>query len=252
MTTPTALIIPAAGKGSRLGLPYPKELYSIEQGKLLIDYSLEQAANAGVYSAVIVTSEEKLRTMAQALGTVRCGVQLTYVTRTKDDSDSLPGSVIRGCRRAQTLGFERFVVALPDVYYEEPNAVKNLLDCPSPSFGLFSAPAHLYDAVYQNEETGRLDHLRVKKPQDDSLGIFLGTWGLLLLDKATIARLRRLLLSTPAVETGDQHLLGELIDKDMKENAWEALNIVGGYYDLGTWESVHKFVIDRAIVPNKE
>ena len=35
------VILPCAGKGSRLSLPYPKELFSIEKNKVLIDYSFE-------------------------------------------------------------------------------------------------------------------------------------------------------------------------------------------------------------------
>lgn len=33
--------MPAAGKGSRLGLPYPKEIMHLEEGKALIDYSFD-------------------------------------------------------------------------------------------------------------------------------------------------------------------------------------------------------------------
>ena len=39
------IILPAAGKGARLNLPYPKEIYQIERGKALIDFSFDLFSN---------------------------------------------------------------------------------------------------------------------------------------------------------------------------------------------------------------
>ena len=41
------VILPCAGEGTRLSLPYPKEIHSIEKNKSLIDYSFDLFANYG-------------------------------------------------------------------------------------------------------------------------------------------------------------------------------------------------------------
>lgn len=41
MSNKLTVIMPAAGKGSRLGLPYPKEIMHLEENKALIDYSFD-------------------------------------------------------------------------------------------------------------------------------------------------------------------------------------------------------------------
>ena len=37
------VILPCAGEGTRLSLPYPKEVHSIEKNKSLIDYSFDRS-----------------------------------------------------------------------------------------------------------------------------------------------------------------------------------------------------------------
>ena len=41
------VILPCAGEGTRLSLPYPKEIHSIEKNKSLIDYSFDLFSNYG-------------------------------------------------------------------------------------------------------------------------------------------------------------------------------------------------------------
>ena len=41
------VILPCAGEGTRLSLPYPKEIHSIEKSKSLIDYSFDLFSNYG-------------------------------------------------------------------------------------------------------------------------------------------------------------------------------------------------------------
>ena len=53
--------MPAAGKGSRLGLPYPKEIMQLEKGRALIDYSFDFFKNRSREEVefVIVINEDK-------------------------------------------------------------------------------------------------------------------------------------------------------------------------------------------------
>jgi glucose-1-phosphate thymidylyltransferase len=82
-------VIPAAGLGSRLGVPYPKELlpivYAEQDGRLLprpvLQASLDQMRTAGVAQCVIVIAEWKLE-LVRILGDgSSSGVALAYVVR---------------------------------------------------------------------------------------------------------------------------------------------------------------------------
>src|SRR6185295_15991783 len=55
------VILPAAGKGTRLNLPYSKELLCLEQGKALIDYSFDhfQDCEREDVRFVIIINEDK-------------------------------------------------------------------------------------------------------------------------------------------------------------------------------------------------
>lgn len=59
--SPLTVIMPAAGKGSRLGLPYPKEIMNVHENQALIDYSFDFFKDYGRRDVefVIVISEEK-------------------------------------------------------------------------------------------------------------------------------------------------------------------------------------------------
>jgi NDP-sugar pyrophosphorylase family protein len=55
------VIMPAAGKGSRLSLPYPKEIYNIDRDKALIDFSFDHFKNYGreAVQFVVIINEHK-------------------------------------------------------------------------------------------------------------------------------------------------------------------------------------------------
>jgi 2-C-methyl-D-erythritol 4-phosphate cytidylyltransferase len=55
------VILPAAGKGQRLNLPYPKEILRINETKALIDNSFElfDGKNRNDVEFVIIINEEK-------------------------------------------------------------------------------------------------------------------------------------------------------------------------------------------------
>ncbi len=61
MMNKNCIILPCAGKGTRLGLSYPKELHYIAEDEALIDQTLKWITESGVECAIlIVISIEKL------------------------------------------------------------------------------------------------------------------------------------------------------------------------------------------------
>ncbi len=90
-------LIPAAGKGLRLGLPYPKELYPVIRNnhyKPISQYVFENLTNARIGHIVFVINETKHQLIGFFGNGERFGCDVSYVVQeqreTKDKSTS-PG-----------------------------------------------------------------------------------------------------------------------------------------------------------------
>jgi len=77
-------LIPAAGMGSRLGLPFPKELYPIVNGKKykpVSQYIFDQILQAGVDHIVFVVNEQKHQLMQYFGNGHRFNCNISYVVQ---------------------------------------------------------------------------------------------------------------------------------------------------------------------------
>ncbi len=83
-------LIPAAGKGLRLGLPYPKELYPIirdNRYKPVSQFVLENLTASGVRHIVFVINETKHQLIGFFGSGKRFGCQISYVVQESDDDE---------------------------------------------------------------------------------------------------------------------------------------------------------------------
>jgi glucose-1-phosphate thymidylyltransferase len=77
-------LIPAAGKGVRLGLPYPKELYPVIRDnhyKPISQFVLSNLTNAGVKHVVFVINETKHQLIGYFGNGQRFGCNISYVVQ---------------------------------------------------------------------------------------------------------------------------------------------------------------------------
>jgi glucose-1-phosphate thymidylyltransferase len=77
-------LIPAAGKGVRLGLPYPKELYPVIRNnhyKPVSQFVLENILTAGVQHIVFVVNETKHQLIGYFGNGQRFGCHISYVVQ---------------------------------------------------------------------------------------------------------------------------------------------------------------------------
>jgi len=77
-------LVPAAGKGLRLGLPYPKELYPIisdNRYKPVAQHVLENLVSAGARHVVLVVNETKHQLLGYFGSGRRFGCELSYVVQ---------------------------------------------------------------------------------------------------------------------------------------------------------------------------
>lgn len=123
-------IIPAAGFGTRINLPYPKELLpiSVRNGRVLtvIESNLMQLAYAGISEAVIVVRPEK-QIIKDYLGEYLHGVRISYVNQTTHVSrEGLPDAVYNAVRSLRT-GQDLYVMLMGDVFFTPISVVKDLV-----------------------------------------------------------------------------------------------------------------------------
>jgi glucose-1-phosphate thymidylyltransferase len=81
-------LIPAAGKGIRLGLPYPKELYPVIQDnryKPISQFVLDNLTNAGLKDVVFVINETKHQLIGYFGSGQRFGCNISYVVQEQDN-----------------------------------------------------------------------------------------------------------------------------------------------------------------------
>lgn len=89
-------LIPAAGKGLRLGLPYPKELYPIIRNnryKPVVQHTLENMTAAGISHVVFVINETKHQLLGYFGDGRRFNCHISYVVQEQEgqDEDASPG-----------------------------------------------------------------------------------------------------------------------------------------------------------------
>lgn len=181
----TVLVLPAAGTGSRLDLPYPKEAFALAPGNLLVDSSLRLAREAGVTSAVVVTSVGKLKPLVAALGMRRHGLYLRYVDKTARGKSHLStdaGSIVRGASLAlSALGATTVVVAYPDCLYGHEDTRLNdkvlleLLEAADgkDAFAVYENAPESPLAVFGAAGYRRLARLEQSMPKDTSFAAML-------------------------------------------------------------------------------
>lgn len=106
------VILPCAGEGSRLYLPYPKEIHSIEKNKSLIDYSFDLFSNYGRRDVeFVVTLNEKKTELIKYLSRYknRFDISFTFFNPTETE---YTGSI----KSARHLFGEKNLVLLPDTF----------------------------------------------------------------------------------------------------------------------------------------
>ena len=106
------VILPCAGEGTRLSLPYPKEIHSIEKNKSLIDYSFDLFSNYGRRDVqFIVTLTEDKTDIIRYLSRYKSRFNISFTFFNPKETE-YTGSI----KSAKHLFGEKNIVLLPDTY----------------------------------------------------------------------------------------------------------------------------------------
>jgi glucose-1-phosphate thymidylyltransferase len=122
-------LIPAAGKGVRLGLPYPKELYPIIRNnryKPVAQFVMDNLTAAGIQHVVLVINETKHQLIGYFGNGHRFGCHISYVvqesTNGQDKSTSpglahaLDSAYHLTCGKTVFFGMADTIMQPPDVF----------------------------------------------------------------------------------------------------------------------------------------
>lgn len=140
-------LIPAAGKGVRLGLPYPKELYPIISNnhyKPISQYVVENILTSGVSHIVFVVNETKHQLMGYFGSGKRFGCTISYVvqeSRGEAEESTSPGLSHALDSAYHLIRGKNVVFGMADTIMEPKDVFRRLLDASHPDdsviLGLF-------------------------------------------------------------------------------------------------------------------
>jgi len=108
-------IIPVLNDGA-LGLPYPCEVYSVEEGRLIIDYALHQLALSGINHVIIPVASRWFVPLANYLGRLRGGIEIDYLEIAATEPQFYASYAYRGLYKANyTHGYDHFIIINPRI-----------------------------------------------------------------------------------------------------------------------------------------
>ena len=232
-------LIPAAGKGVRLGLPYPKELYPVIRNnhyKPISQFVVDNLTNAGLKHIVFVVNETKHQLMGYFGSGMRFGCDISYVVqevvegKTKSTSPGLAHALdsayhlVRG--KTVLFGMPDTIIQPKDVFLQGLSALQAEDDgllClfPTQNPGKFGMV---------RSENGRALEI-VDKPQKTDLQYM---WGCILWKPRFTEFLHRAIHERGVYDFAQ--ILNQAITAGLR---FKALRIEdGAYLDLGTYEDI--------------
>jgi len=239
----TSVILPCAGKGTRLGLPYPKEVHRLSQSKSLVDFSLNHvlACPEIIGRAVTVLAPGKemvFEYVARQLGD-EVEASSAYFN---EHYTEWPGSI----RSAEAHFLERNVALLPDSVLVPVGGARLLAQFDK----AFDDGADLVFAYVPEQDRARLQALgalRVNghtveefcdKPRLDNPSAFNGFWASFGFTQNCSVDVLDFMMASVSRDPVDIAQLG------LNVQAFE----VKSYVDLGTWPNLSNFLGTKSVL----
>ena len=233
----TTVILPCAGLGTRLGLPYPKEIHRVSEGLSLIDFSLNhiRLSDRSIEKIVIVIRPGKevvFDYVKESMSEYK--VIPTYFN---NDYSEWPGSV----KSAEKLFSDVNIVLLPDSIIEtkNKNSLLNAYD------KVFSTDAEICFSYHKPSNSSKLKDLgALYVDKEENIKSFC--------DKPKLSK--NIIYNAYWTSFGFRKIKSELLlELMMKSVARESVHIteisdkikgfpVDNYQDLGTWEAINSFL----------
>ena len=232
------VILPCAGEGPRLSLPYPKEIHSIEKNKSLIDYSFDLFSNYGRRDVqFVITLNENKTELVKYLSRYKSRFNISFTFFNPAETE-YTGSI----KSAKHLFGEKNLVLLPDTFLKMKSS-QDIVNLVSDSLNETG-----FTFFYKKENDHNM--LRTKgslsidknnlvqeyedKPQED-LDNFNAFWTAFAFRKRVFDNCIEFMEKSTLKH---RLLVGEIKNTNIYKS--KAIQ-VEDYIDLGTWEQIYKF-----------
>ncbi|HEY6073178.1 MAG TPA: sugar phosphate nucleotidyltransferase [Anaerolineales bacterium] len=233
-------LIPAAGKGVRLGLPYPKELYPVIRNnhyKPISQYVVDNLVNAGLQHIVFVVNDTKHQLMGFFGSGQRFGCNISYVVqemvegKTKSTSPGLAHALDSAYHlvKGKTVCF-----GMADTLMQPKDVFKRVYAAACPEddvlFGMFPTNRPEKFGMVKTDGDSRVLHID-DKPQKTDL---TEMWGCIIWRPAFTEYLHRCVFEEGISDFAK--IMNDAIASGMNFRGVRMTD--GTYYDLGTYEEI--------------
>jgi glucose-1-phosphate thymidylyltransferase len=234
-------LVPAAGRGTRLGLPYPKELYPIivdNRYKPVAQHVLENLVGAGARHVVAVVNESKHQLMAYFGNGHRFGCELSYVVQESDTAGTTPSG---GLAEALDAGYhltrgKTVLFGMADTIVQPTDAFRTLVDERHAEadlvLGLFETDQPWKFGMVELDETRGIRRI-IDKPAQSEL---TSMWGCMLWRPRFTEFLHEGLRAGTGLDFAG--ILNAAVAEGMRIVGAPIPN--GSYLDVGTWEEIQR------------
>jgi glucose-1-phosphate thymidylyltransferase len=221
-------IVPIGGKGTRLGLPFPKEMLPQKNNKFynpIVNHLVSKMVDAGCEEIIFVHGFEYKKEVIDFY--TEDGH--SHILQKRLGFSNVLADALHYVRE-HVFNTDEFLFGMPDTVFED-----------NPFFSMVEVPG-LVCALFTAEDSMRVDRLslendqlfNVKSPKTDNNSELF--WGLIKFDADT---------------------LFDIVDSGIISNTKEIGNIINNYnksyingknyYDLGTWDSYNRYINDTSI-----
>ena len=228
-------LIPAAGKGLRLGLPYPKELYPVireKQYKPVAQFVLDEMVVANIRHVVFVINQSKHQLLGYFGNGQRFGCHMSYVVQeaVKHTSPGLAHALDSAYHLTQgkTVFF-----GMPDTIMQPEGIFQRMYEMAQPDIdvilALFATKHPQKFGMVYFDQTGRVLKIVDKPPQTDLTKM----WGCMIWRPRFTEYLHECICQGISDLT-------QIINSAIADGLhFRGLEIVGGtYIDLGTYDEI--------------
>jgi dTDP-glucose pyrophosphorylase len=239
-------LIPAAGKGIRLGLPYPKELYPIIRNnryKPVAQFVLDNLVQAGIEHIVLVINETKHQLIGYFGDGHRFGCSISYVVQENREEH---GSTSPGLAHALDAAYhltkgKTVLFGMADTIMQPTDVFQRLIKSAHPDdafiLGLFSTEQPLRFGMVRSDLDGRVLEILDKPTQTDLTTM----WGCILWKPEFTEYLHDCVMKQQISDFA--RIMNEAIESGLKARGFHFKD--GSYIDLGTYEEIME--LDRRL-----